>query len=52
MILFTWNNFDKLKSKSFRAYEGLAQDMLNYSETYLDRWKSSIHLDISYSKTK
>ena len=52
MVQFTWNNFDKLKSKSFRAYEALAQDMLNYPETYLDRWKSSIHLDISYSKTK
>lgn len=52
MVLFTWNNFDKLKSKSFRAYEGLAQDMLNHPDTYLDRWKSSIHLDISYSKTK
>jgi hypothetical protein len=50
MVLFTFNNFDKLKSKSFRAYEGLAQDMLNYPENYLDRWKSSIHLDISYSK--
>lgn len=52
MVLFTWNNFDKLKSKSFRAYEGLAQDMLNYPESYIDRWKSSIHLDVSYSKTK
>jgi len=50
MVLFTWNNFDKLISKSFRAYESLAQDMLNYPETYPDRWKSSIHLDITYTK--
>ena len=52
MVLFTWNNFDKLKSKSFRCYEGLAQDMLNYPETYPDKWNSSVHLDISYSKNR
>lgn len=52
MVKFTWENFDKLKSKSFRAYEGLAQDMIHYPDSYLDKWNSSVHLDLSYSKTK
>jgi hypothetical protein len=52
MVLFTWNNFDKLKSKSFRCYEGLAQDMLNYPDDYMDKWNSSSHLDVSYHKNK
>lgn len=52
MVLFTWHNFHKLKSKSFRCYEGLAQDMLNYPDDYVDKWNSSAHLDISYHKTK
>lgn len=50
MIKFTWDNFDKLKSKSFRCYEGLAQDMLRYPDDYLDKWNSSAHLNISYRK--
>jgi hypothetical protein len=50
MIKFTWEHFDKLKSKSFRAYEGLAQDLLENPDSYLDKWNSSKHLDISYSK--
>lgn len=52
MVKFTYTNFDKLKSKSFRCYEGLAQDMLNYPDDYLDKWNSSAHLDISYYKSK
>lgn len=48
MVKFTWENFDKLKSKSFRCYEGLAQDMLRYPSEYLDKWNSSAHLNISY----
>ena len=50
MVKFTWENFDKLKSKSFRCYEGLAQDMLRYQNHYLDKWNSSAHLNISYRK--
>jgi hypothetical protein len=52
MVKFTWENFHQLKSKSFRCYEGLAQDMLRYPDTYLDKWNSSAHLDISYHKNK
>lgn len=52
MVKFTWDNFHQLKSKSFRCYEGLAQDMLRYPDTYLDKWNSSAHLDISYHKHK
>lgn len=50
MVKFTWDNFNNLKSKSFRCYEGLAQDMLRYPDTYLDKWNSSAHLNISYRK--
>lgn len=50
MIKFTWENFHNLKSKSFRCYEGLAQDMLRYPDSYLDKWNSSAHLNISYRK--
>jgi len=50
MVKFTWDNFHQLKSKSFRCYEGLAQDMLRYPDSYLDKWNSSAHLDISYHK--
>lgn len=50
MIKFTWDNFSDLKSKSFRCYEGLAQDMLRYPDNYLDKWNSSAHLNISYRK--
>jgi hypothetical protein len=50
MIKFTWDNFENLKSKSFRCYEGLAQDMLRYPDNYLDKWNSSAHLNISYRK--
>lgn len=52
MVLFTWANFHKLKSKSFRCYEGLAQDMLNYPEDYPDKWNSAAHLDVFYHKIK
>lgn len=50
MVKFTWDNFNNLKSKSFRCYEGLAQDMLRYPDNYLDKWNSSAHLNISYRK--
>lgn len=50
MVKFTWDNFTNLKSKSFRCYEGLAQDMLRYPDNYLDKWNSSAHLNISYRK--
>ena len=50
MVKFTWDNFHLLKSKSFRCYEGLAQDMLRYPDTYLDKWNSSAHLNITYRK--
>ena len=50
MVKFTWDNFHNLKSKSFRCYEGLAQDMLRYPDCYLDKWNSSAHLNISYRK--
>lgn len=50
MVQFTWENFNNLKSKSFRCYEGLAQDMLRYPNEYLDKWNSSSHLNISYRK--
>lgn len=50
MVKFTWDKFHKLNNKSFRCYEGLAQDMLSNPEDYLDKWNSSVHLDISYSK--
>ena len=50
MVLFTWNNFHQLKSKSFRCYEGLAQEMIHYPDDYMDKWGSSAYLDISYHK--
>jgi hypothetical protein len=50
MVKFTWDNFDKLNNKSFRCYEGLAQDMLSNPDNYFDKWNSSVHLNISYSK--
>jgi hypothetical protein len=50
MVLWTWQNFDKIKSRSVRFYEGLAQEMLMYPDEYLDVWNSSKYLDISYNK--
>lgn len=50
MVLWTWQNFDKIKSRSVRLYEGLAQEMLMYPEEYLDIWNSSKYLDVSFNK--
>lgn len=50
MILWTWQNFDKIKSRSVRFYEGLAQDMILHPNDYLDVWNSSKYLDISFNK--
>jgi hypothetical protein len=50
MCLFTWSNFNKLKSKSFRLYEGLAQEMLLHPDNYLDIWNSSKYLNLDYKR--
>jgi len=50
MVLWTWQNFDKIKSRSVRFYEGLAQEMLMYPNEYLDIWNSSKYLDVSFNK--
>jgi len=50
MVKFAWENFDKLKSKSFRLYEGLAQEMMLNPDDYLDVWNSSKFLNISQYK--
>jgi hypothetical protein len=50
MVKWTWDNFNHLKSKSFRLYEGLAQEMLLNEDNYLDIWNSSKFLDLSQYK--
>lgn len=50
MVKFAWENFEKLKSKSFRLYEGLAQEMMLNPDDYLDIWSSSKFLNVSYQR--
>ena len=50
MVKFTWENFDRLKSKSFRLYEGLAQEMMLHPDDYLDVWNSSKYINVTYQR--
>jgi len=50
MVKWAWDNFQNVKSKSFRLYEGLAQEMMLNPEDYLDIWNSSKFLQMSQYK--